>query len=229
MEDDTRVFFPYTETGQLLFGSSDRFLASTPAPLPQGLCGGPVLDVNNRVAGVVEGIVPINHADKRIAGSTAFIPSMKLREFLDHYAERLMLEQIMPKDLFDKVVRLKEGLDLNDKDKKFKLDGDSMLDENDQKSMNAVLDDMVRSMRAQHGKEETEAIMSTIRSERDQVLDILNREGGDVDEVIARVRAQTRAKQEQTIQKLVEEQSVSLENKDNQSNADSATDAKKET
>ena len=228
MEDDTRVFFPYTTTGQLLFGSADRFLASTPKPLPQGLCGGPILDVNNRVVGVVEGIVPISHEDKRIAGRTAFIPSMKVREFLDNYAERLMLEQIMPKELFEKVVRLKKGLEYHEKEKKFTLDGDSIMDEKEQMSLHAVLDDLVRSMRSHHSDEEVEAIRSIIRSERDQVLDILNREGGDVDEIISRVRAQTRATQEEAIKKLMEEQITLPQNDGEKDDANSASDATKD-
>lgn len=174
--------------------------------MPQGLCGGPVLDKNDRVAGIVEGIVPVNHEDKRIAGSAAFIPSIQLRHFLDDYAERIMLEQIMPSDLFDKVIRLKEGRPFRDKDT---IDAESILKQNekekaDGKVLDKTLENMLKNIKKHHSPEETNAIMDMIRRERDEVLKILDREGGDVDEVIARVRAETRAKQKEELERLLE-------------------------
>ena len=38
-EEDDRVFYPYSETGNLSFHTRDRFFATTPEPLPEGLCG----------------------------------------------------------------------------------------------------------------------------------------------------------------------------------------------
>jgi hypothetical protein len=63
-------------------------------------------------------------------------------------------------------------------------------------------------MKKYHSAEETNAILDMIRREKDEVLKILDREGGDVDEVIARVRAETRAKQKEELTRLIE-----LENK----------------
>jgi len=202
----TRIFIPYSEAGKLLFGKPDRFLASTPKPLPQGLCGGPVLDANNRVAGVVEGIVPVNHEDKRIAGSAAFIPSVQIRHFLDHFAERLMLEQILPPDIYDKVVRLKEGRPFRDSDT---FDAASVLQQNEkdkaeEKILDDTYDELIANMKKYHTAEETNAILDMIRREREEVLKILDSEGGDVDEVIARVRAGTRAKQKEELTRLIE-------------------------
>jgi hypothetical protein len=206
----TKIFIHYREAGQLLFGKPDRFLASTPKPLPQGLCGGPVLDANNRVAGVVEGIVPVNHEDKRIAGSAAFIPSMQIRHFLDHYAERIMLEQILPPDVFDKVVRLKEGMPFRDSDtfdvasklqqKESERKEDKMLDE--------TYEGIIASIKKDHSAEETNAILDMIRREREEVMRILDRDGGDVDEVIAKVREETRAKQTEELKRFVERESM---------------------
>lgn len=202
----TRIFIPYSEAGKLLFGKPDRFLASTPKPLPQGLCGGPVLDANNRVTGVVEGIVPVNHEDKRIAGSAAFIPSVQIRHFLDHFAERLMLEQILPPDIYDKVVRLKEGKPFRDSDT---FDVASVLqqkekDKAEEKILDDTYDELIANMKKYHTAEETNAILDMIRREREEVLKILDSEGGDVDEVIARVRAGTRAKQKEELTRLIE-------------------------
>jgi hypothetical protein len=70
-DEDTRMFFPYQETGKLAFHTRDRFFATTPQPLPEGLCGGPVLDKNGMVCGIVEGIVSKTHTNKDIAGSVS--------------------------------------------------------------------------------------------------------------------------------------------------------------
>ena len=94
-EEDARIFHPYSSLGTLTFASPDRFLAKTNGgPLPEGLCGGPVIripdsmtennvniasDKNNRrsvplhIHGVVEGLVPTTHEDKRLAGSASFL------------------------------------------------------------------------------------------------------------------------------------------------------------
>ena len=74
-EEDSRVFYPYQETGKLAFHTKDRFFAKTPEPLPEGLCGGPVLDESGAVCGIVEGIVDKKHPNKEIAGSAAFMPN----------------------------------------------------------------------------------------------------------------------------------------------------------
>ena len=50
---------------------------------------------------MVEGIVPDSHEDKNIAGAASFIPSFRLREFID-FAERIMLKEILPKHVFEK-------------------------------------------------------------------------------------------------------------------------------
>ena len=105
--EDLRVFQPYREQGELSFHTDDRFFASTPKPLPEGLCGAPVLDSDGDLCGVVEGIVPVNHANKRLAGSAAFIPSFQVASFVD-FCERQMLQQIMPPELFQMVVSAKK-------------------------------------------------------------------------------------------------------------------------
>jgi len=105
-KEDTRTFEPYKEVGTLAFHTNDRFFATTSVPLPEGLCGAPALDADNELCGVVEGIVPVDHENRSIAGSAAFLPSFVLASFVD-YAERFMLDQIMPKEVFQQVVKAK--------------------------------------------------------------------------------------------------------------------------
>ena len=53
-EDDNRVFHPFVEPGKLIYASPERFMASTERPLPEGMCGCPVIDKSGKVAGIVE-------------------------------------------------------------------------------------------------------------------------------------------------------------------------------
>mmetsp|Transcript_2898 Transcript_2898/g.3404 ORF Transcript_2898/g.3404 Transcript_2898/m.3404 type:complete len:474 (+) Transcript_2898:117-1538(+) len=202
-EEDTRVFFPYTESGNLIFASTTRFLASTNRPLPEGLCGGPVLDGDNTVCGIVEGLVPIDHENKKMAGAASFIPYFRLKEFID-YAEKHMLEQILPKKLFDKVVDLKDGKPLNHNQGTLNLgqDSDTSGDEKGGYNMDGAYASMVESMKKAHTSEQVEAIMGTIEREQKEVLEILEKEGGDLDEVVAQVRAKTRQRQREILEEL---------------------------
>ena len=58
-------------------------------------------------------------------------------------------------------------------------------------------DDLVGALSSSgdHTTREVEAILATIERERGEVLDLLQTEGGDLDEVIARVRRRTREEQ----------------------------------
>lgn len=83
--DDTRVFVPYSTIGNIVVTGKERCLAKTESPLPEGLCGGLIVSIG-RVVGIIEGILPINHKKKCIAGATAFLTSGVIREFV-HYSE----------------------------------------------------------------------------------------------------------------------------------------------
>lgn len=200
--EDIRVFMQYKTSGNLVFASPRRFIATTPKPLPEGLCGGPVFDKDDRVCGIVEGIVPSDHKEKSIAGAASFIPYFRIREFVDH-AERMMLEKIVPKKLFDKVVDLKEGKGLNE---------NSNESEQNQNSIN--LDEsygsMIDSIRKTHSPEQVEAILGTIEREQKEVLEILERDGGDLDEIIAQVRTKTRQRQMEILQQIDENKTDAL-------------------
>ena len=196
------MFVPYQERGWLSFATPERFLASTnDRVLPEGLCGGPVLCPDDgRVCGVVEGIVPLDFHDKRIAGAASFLPTPLLRGFIEH-AEQTMLQTILPPKLYDKVVDLKQGQPLSSKTGEMQLQSDD--DYNDEGLMEKAFQDMVAGLRQHHTTEEVNAIVGTIDRERQEVLDILQRQGGDVDEIIARVRQKTRQVQQDIMQAQV--------------------------
>jgi hypothetical protein len=186
--EDTRVFYPYQETGKLTFHTRDRFFATTPEPLPEGLCGGPVLDDKGMVCGIVEGIVDKSHSNKEIAGSAAFMPNYMMTPFIE-FAERFMLQRILPKGLFQKAVTAKTtnnlggGIFQKDQEGQFQPGGSNAWEES--------FDRAVEQLKKNHSKEEVDAIMNTIQRERNEVLDILDKEGGDLDEVAERVRNRT--------------------------------------
>lgn len=195
-DEDVRVFMQYKTCGNLVFASPRRFIATTPKPLPEGLCGGPVFDKDDNVCGIVEGIVPIDHEEKTIAGAASFIPYFRIREFVDH-AERMMLEKIVPKNLFDKVVQLKEGKGLNENSNESYSNQNAI-------NLDESYGNMINSIRKTHSPEQVEAILGTIEREQQEVLEILEKDGGDLDEIIAQVRAKTRQRQMEILQQIKE-------------------------
>lgn len=248
IKEDNRSFIPYNATGSLLLFSPSRYLASTPdltskedppinKPLPQGLCGGPVLDTQNRVCGVVEGIVPMEHPESQLAGAAAFIPPHTLESFVD-WAECFMLQQIVPEKLFDKIQLIKEGKDLETNFDDSNLTGDidanfsqpmeaadvknGATDEKQNKSIEPKkkqrsnnyttaeedkiiqkdLENIKKEMEAKFTKEELQTIFSVVEQEKQQVMDLLKTEGGDIDDIIVRVRQRTLEKQLDLMKKM---------------------------
>jgi len=186
--EDKRIFFPYRQPGNLTFHTRDRFLASTTEPLPEGLCGGPVLDKNGDVCGIVEGIVPKNHSNKEIAGSAAFMPNFILTPFID-FAERFMLQRILPKGLFQRAVSAKTTNSLGGGI--FEKDRQGRYQPGHHGAWEEAFDRAIDQLKENHSPEEVEAILNTVQRERKEVMEIMDKEGGDLDEVAARVRART--------------------------------------
>jgi hypothetical protein len=184
--EDLRIFHPYKETGTLAFHTQENFFATTPRVLPEGLCGAPVLDVDGDLCGVVEGIVPLAHKDPRLAGSAAFHPSYILAIFVD-YVERNIVKAMMPEDLFEAVEQAKTtnsplgGTFAKDKDGNFTEDID----------WDAAYDLTLNELKKKYSPEEVEAILAATQRERDEVLEIFEKEGGDMNEIIGRVRRKT--------------------------------------
>ena len=204
--EDTRVFVPYASTGSLIVATTERILAKTEEPLPEGLCGGPVIDKDGTVSGVIEGIVPKDHEDERVAGAASFIPSFRVQEFLN-YAERLMLKTIIPEDLFDSVVEIKRTGVLGNAN----LSPDHTASEYERH---------VELLRQHHSKEEVDAILRTIKREKEEVVEIMNSEGGRLDNVVARVRENTLKKQQEQVEMLL---ALEKEQAEKSSANDSAT------
>lgn len=264
-EDDERSFHPYSSLGTLTMASPDRFLAQTKAgPLPEGLCGGPVIQLPNKttadgnnnskdtglltIRGVVEGIVPTNHENKQLAGMASFLPAYRVREFVD-FAERVMLEQIIDKDLFKKVVDMKEkkeqkgttyanrnGNELHelntnengdsprkpssseedddDDDDELKLADEPNLragfegmarEESDTPQIDSDYQEIVASLRENHSAEEVDAILATVEREREEVIKIMDKEGGDMDDVIKAVRRKTYEEKDRILKEIEKE------------------------
>jgi hypothetical protein len=187
-EDDTRVFYPYQATGKLAFHSKDRFFATTPEPLPEGLCGCPVLDKDGMVCGIVEGIVSHTNANKEIAGSAAFMPNYVMTPFIE-FAERFMLQRVLPKNLFQKAVTAKTTNTLGGGI--FNRTKDGSFQPGTAASWEEAFDRAVEQLKKNHSKEEVDAILATIQRERNEALDIMDKEGGDLDEIMQRVRQRT--------------------------------------
>lgn len=184
--EDTRVFYPYHDTGNLAFHTEDRFFAKTTEPLPEGLCGAPVLDKDGDLCGTVEGIVPINHKNDKLAGCAAFLPSFVMKAFID-FVERGLVEKMMPSDLFRMVVTAKKtnsiGGGLFKKDKDGNYTGETKWEDEYDKAL--------ATLKQRYTSDEVEAIMDVVHNERDEVLKIFNTEGGDMDAIIERVRFKT--------------------------------------
>jgi hypothetical protein len=160
-KEDLRQFQHYKEVGTLAFHTNDRFFASTPKPLPEGLCGAPALDSEGEVCGIVEGIVPKDHENKNISGSAAFMPSFVLAAFVE-YVERAMLEKMMPKDLFQHIVRAKETNSIGGGSfqvgKDGKIQGERTWDE--------VYDEQVAGLKKKLSKEEVDAVIWNVKVSR---------------------------------------------------------------
>jgi len=216
--------------------SPDRFLARTESgPLPEGLCGGPVIQLPSvksstiNIRGVVEGIVPLDHQSQELAGLASFLPSYRIREFVD-FAERIMLEQIIDNDLFRKVVGLKQKKDQRGTTYRTEPEGGIHVDNADHEDDDDLPDNpnlrvsiegtneeadtpqidheyqaIIASLRMNHTSEEVDAILATVGREREEVIKLMETEGGDLDDVIEAVRRKTYIEKNQILEEIEKE------------------------
>lgn len=203
------------------------------------MCGGPAIQIPDETAtgaddaediltirGVVEGIVPANHEDQALAGAASLLPSYRIREFVD-FAERAMLEQIVDKDLFDRVVELKErrekkGTTYSEQEREGRASAggrdeelsnvpelrasiEGTTEEEDTPHMDKEYRAIVASLRDNHTPEEVDAILATVEREGVEAAKILETDGGDVDEVIEAVRRKTYEEKDRIIAEIEEE------------------------
>ncbi|KAL9180262.1 hypothetical protein ACHAXT_008232 [Thalassiosira profunda] len=240
--DDERIFHPYSALGTLTLASPDRFLARTGGgSLPEGLCGGPVIKLPNEtnedapltIRGVVEGIVPPNHENPQLAGLASFLPSYRMREFVD-FAERVMLEHIIDPELFTRVVDMKEkkqrrgttyetgrGDEVRERNDATRLEGDDdegspddpgvrvgmegIAEESDTPQLDQEYQDIVASLREHHTPEEVDAILATVEREQEEVVKIMETKGGDMDDVIEDVRRRTYEEKDRIMREIEKE------------------------
>lgn len=183
---DSRTFRPFAEHGTLDFHSEDRFFATTPRLLPGGLCGAPALDSDGKCCGTVEGIVPMSHGNKKLAGTAAFMPSFVMQVFID-FVERGLIQKMMPSDLFQMVETAKKtntiGGGLFKQDEHGSFTAETEWEQEYDKAMSRL--------KERYSDDELQAIMNIVRDEREEVLKEMEQEGGDVDEIIERVRQKT--------------------------------------
>lgn len=228
--NDARIFRPYTASGSLILFSPNRYIASTPSddnpalnkPLPQGLCGGPVFDNNDKVCGVVEGIVPLTHSEQNLAGAAAFIPLQSVAGFVK-WAEEFMLKQIVPDNLFEKIKKMKAGEDvfpnaydtgsanetpiantMGNENRKIRSGqtASPQMSFDESKVVTKELNSLLEEARRRYGSEAVDEMLAVVDQEKKEVIDILKTEGGDMDDVVERVRARTRDKQTKIFEKL---------------------------
>mmetsp|Transcript_27313 Transcript_27313/g.56615 ORF Transcript_27313/g.56615 Transcript_27313/m.56615 type:complete len:183 (+) Transcript_27313:290-838(+) len=141
-----------------------------------------------------------------------------------------MLQQIVPEELFERVVALKKqesvkntvyrggvGNELREEgnydvdasdDGKGRLSREQVEEDDDGASpkhpfaegfgesehtpeLDREYQEILASLSQNHSPEEVDAILATVEAERKEVIEIMEREGGDLDDVIARVRKQT--------------------------------------
>lgn len=213
-EEDTRVFFNYKDSGCLIHTSQNRVLVTTNEPLPEGICGGPVIDNEGNVCGVVEGIVPRDHEDVRIAGAASYIPHSQIRAFLD-YAEKLMLEQIVPEKLFERIIGIKDGKPFRQRTIDLSETEDRN-DDNTELNIEELYSQAMTSIRQNQSHEELGAIETMLEREQQEVYDVLNCDGGDVDKAEQKVRKSTKQKQKECPDELIsakESESIARNNK----------------
>ena len=190
------VCVPFQTNGSLQLFSPNRFLASTDSVLPQGVCGGPIISKkhdndhdNNICCGIVEGIVPQTHEDKRLAGSASFIPSHTIKHFIDA-AEQFMLQQIVPEHLYEAIDRIKQG--------HHSTSVDSTIDDKqpqpqqtktkfDPKAIQKEYNNVTKHLQDKYTPEVYAKIEEFINKQRQEVIEKIDTEGGDLDEIVKEV------------------------------------------
>jgi hypothetical protein len=183
---DNRQFLPYRVSGTLAFHTEDRFFATTPEPLPEGLCGAPVLDADGDLCGTVEGIVPLAHKNEKLAGAASFLPSFMMQAFVD-YIERGMVHAMMPKELFKEVEISKKTNSIGG-GLFTKAPGDGPGQHTGTTTWDQEYDKALHIMKSQYSQEEYDAILNIVEEEHKEVLETFKKEPeADLDEIIDRV------------------------------------------
>ncbi len=217
--EDTRYFVHIAEPGMITGFTDTRYFMHTPQrPLPEGSCGGPVSDEDGRVAGIVEAIISPDQAEesfKVLIGQASILPPHLMAQFIE-WSERQMLQQIVPKHMFEKIVDIKAGNALSAEQKAPPEDIDTEYEK------------LVAQYRKRLPPEKFDALLATIQRDKSEVLDILDKEGGDLDEVEAQVREKSWKTYESILEDLIDQAADELEASTNASEAANGEKRKKD-
>ena len=110
-EGDVRRCVPLSTFGSVHGRTQAQIFCQTSRPLTEGMCGGPVLahipmpKSNDNslstaggvaIAGMVEGIVPLDYADKSMRGLAVFVESPIINEFLEQIEQGPLVSGVEP-------------------------------------------------------------------------------------------------------------------------------------
>ena len=90
-QDESKLY-PATVRGASLGGDNPRFVAATEAQLEMGMCGGPVLNSEGEVLGMVEGIVPESHS--QLSGCAVCIDGAAVRSFVEETSQAIRMHEM---------------------------------------------------------------------------------------------------------------------------------------
>ena len=84
--------------------------------------------------------------------------------------------------------------------------------------MNEEYNKAIEGVKKSNSPDQAKAILNTIEREHQEVMDIIERDGGDLDEIIAKVRARTRQRQREIFEEIhknsIEEAEIVSERED---------------
>mmetsp|Transcript_24662 Transcript_24662/g.35203 ORF Transcript_24662/g.35203 Transcript_24662/m.35203 type:complete len:162 (-) Transcript_24662:89-574(-) len=160
-----------------------------------------------------------------MAGAASFIPSFRIRQFLDWAERHVMLEQLVSPEILERIVHIKEtgqlikggnataAADSTDTTQRTALN-----DTNKSPDVTTAYNAWVQELKNKNpdSRDTVNAILKTVQTERQRALSILEEEGGDVDEVVARVRKDTLAQHQQVLEQKDPQKPNEEEKKDDQ-------------
>jgi hypothetical protein len=146
------------------------------------------------LCGTIEGIVPVDHPDKSMAGCASFLPAHIQQDFVE-YAERQMLKDMIPYHLFNVVVYAKNTSDIIASAVRRRDQGEEM---NINISWKEARETTFRNIKESYGDAEVEAILEKVGT-NDVAAD------GDPEEIIEHVQTTTLAIRDMVHTKYAEE------------------------
>lgn len=129
--------------------------------------------------------------------------------------EHFMVQQMVPKEFFDKILALKSGEGMESHNigsegvepkhppmtsAENNTFDNSIVDQGEEGEIERELHALKAELESKYKKEEVDAIYAVVKEETKQVMDIMKTEGGDLQDVIAQVRKKTRQKQLEAIE-----------------------------